>query len=106
MSELEAMKQYRKILDARKFFILAFLGYPFLAFVLSAFFEEKDFFFPFIISWFILVLFGYFRLLAVNVCPWCSHPFLWKDGNWGSVTFIKKVRCVSCGQPHVDEQSK
>jgi len=97
------LAQYKKILKRRRLLLIVLaLGSPAAIIIGAAIGSEKTAMALFMANGFFS--FGMvFWLRAIDICPWCTKPFLFayecsrmmKGGGWAF-----RTNCSYCGQPH------
>lgn len=91
---------YQKILRTQKQAFWFFLSMPFLLVLSGSLFGERGATFLFAADVVIAYCFS-FRVLGVDICPWCGHSFLRKH-QYGRPAILNMPIikcCVNCGAP-------
>ena len=105
MCIMDKVTQYKKILNARRTVLIIFISFPFIVITANALTGNESQTMMIAAFWALLFLVSGLRLQALNTCPWCLKPFLYKvDSIKVMVTqkhnWLTCKTCAYCGEPN------
>jgi hypothetical protein len=105
MYVMNKIKQYKKIINARNTVLILAVSIPVAAFISAVLTDNENIAALVGGLGVVLVFIGSLRMQALNVCPWCLKPFLYKVGSiklmcTQSRNWLYCKTCAYCEEPN------